>query len=306
MHSYGREHGEIACALRRYEAEFKPTGVAWITSWLYSTLLESKGSCISISLDMGLSKHKACISSSGIVRVEGSSVEFSLEHARPASSDRVIVVESASKIYEVSRRTKRGFYKLKAIDPFKAPTLEISGIHMHRITDTEPWVDSKLKVLDAKVGRNHIVLDTCMGLGYTAIHSILRGARLVVTVEVDDSVFWIAERNPWSRRLADKRVVKLKADVARIVRELPSEVFDRVIHDPPRLTSATGELYSLELYRELYRVLKPRGILYHYTGEPGRHGGPRIVKGVGERLRMAGFDVRFSERTLGYIAFKRP
>lgn len=302
---YEKAYGRIAEIARSYEVEFKPTGVVWITSWLYSTLLEARSSCITVSLDMGISKHRVCINSSGLVRVEGLELEFPLQHSRPSSDDRVVVIEDADRIYEVSKRTNKGFYKLKAIGPFKAPTLEISGIHMHRIVDIDPWLDSRLKVLEARVGRNDAVLDTCTGLGYTAIHSVLRGAGLVVTAEVDDNVVWIAERNPWSRRLADSRIVKLGVDITKAVRELPSEFFDRIIHDPPRLASASGELYSLDFYKELYRVLRPRGILYCYTGEPGRHGGPRIVKGVGERLRMAGFEVRFSRRTLGFVAFKR-
>ena len=49
-----------------------------------------------------------------------------------------------------------------------APTMLISGIPMHRIKDTDPWSDTltKVRALGPVRGR---VLDTSLGLGYTAI-----------------------------------------------------------------------------------------------------------------------------------------
>lgn len=42
------------------------------------------------------------------------------------------------------------------------------------------------------------------------------------------------------------------------------------MHNPPRFSIA-GELYGLDFYRALYRVLRRDGKLFHYTGEPWRH-----------------------------------
>jgi hypothetical protein len=50
-----------------------------------------------------------------------------------------------------------------------------------------------------------------------------------------------------------------------------------------------GELYGEGFYRELLRVLKPGGRLYHYTGAPGRAAGKDIPGGVMRRLLTAGF-----------------
>jgi predicted methyltransferase len=46
------------------------------------------------------------------------------------------------------------------------------------------------------------------------------------------------------------------------------------------------------------------GVLFHYTGEPRLHG-PSIIKGIAERLRIAGFRVLgFDKSALGFIAVK--
>ncbi len=284
---------------------FRRVGAAWFTSWLVEELEKNRGACIKTSLDMGLTWSMVCVSREGLVSGERLGFQVSLDEVKPRGSDRVVVVEKPGVVYEVARWCEEGFYKLKAVAPFKAPTLEIKGIHMHRIVGTDPWSDTRAKILDARIRRGHVVLDTCMGLGYTAIQSVLRGASRVVTIEVDPNVIWVAERNPWSHMLSDDRITLLEGDATRIVSVFPDECFDRIIHDPPRLTGLTGDLYSLEFYQELYRVLKTGGVLYHYTGEPGKHGGISLVKGVGERLRRAGFTVWFSRRSLGYVAVKQ-
>jgi predicted methyltransferase len=40
-------------------------------------------------------------------------------------------------------------------------------------------------------------------------------------------------------------------------------------------------------YRELYCVLKQRGVLFHYTGEPGKHCNFSVVRGVKDRLEKS-------------------
>jgi len=131
------------------------------------------------------------------------------------------------------------YYKLYAPKPYTAPTIEISGIKMHRVVDTTPWRDAYSKVSLLRLRRGERVLDTCTGLGYTAIHSLLRGAE-VVTVEVDRNVLDMAKYNPWSGELADIPIIL--GDVAEVVGDLPSGYFDAVIHDPPRFSRAVEGL----------------------------------------------------------------
>ncbi len=198
-----------------------------------------------------------------------------------------------------------GYARLRCLADCSAPTVEINGIHMHRIEGVDPWRDTLEKVRAARVRPGHRVLDTCTGLGYTAIASARAGASMVVTVEVSEAVLWLAERNPWSRGLGDERITIIHGDVTRVVRLLPAGFFDRVIHDPPRFSRSTGDLYSLSFYRELYRVLRPGGLLFHYTGAPRRRRGVNIAKGVSRRLREAGFTgVRFIDRAAGIVARK--
>jgi predicted methyltransferase len=200
-----------------------------------------------------------------------------------------------------------GYYRLHSPRPGIAPTLLINGIVMHRVAEGwDPLLDARAKVALARPRRGSLVLDTCMGLGYTASEAAARGAR-VVTVEVSRAVLALAEHNPYSSGLASGRVTVLVGDIAQVVEEFREGAFDRVIHDPPRF-SVAGDLYSLEFYRKLYRVLRPGGVLVHYTGMPqrgrGRGHGP-IVRGVMERLRAAGFRVLgFREKALSVVAVK--
>jgi uncharacterized protein len=158
---------------------------------------------------------------------------------------------------------------------------------MHRTKEMTPWPDTvaKLAAIKPLVGR---VLDTTTGLGYTAILAS-RTAQQVLTIERDAGVVAIAEQNPWSRELFDNpRIERRMGDSAEVVPTLPAGSFDRVMHDPPTLALA-GELYGLAFYRELRRVLRPGGRLFHYTGAPGRHRGRDLPAGVAHRLREAGF-----------------
>lgn len=197
---------------------------------------------------------------------------------------------------------KRGehFYKLRGLEVPGPPTLEIDGVHMHRIAGTDPWRDTISKIKYLKIKKGDKVLDTCMGLGYTAIASLRRGAE-VITVEKDENVLELATWNPWSWEL--ERVEVHLDDVFYFIRELKDESVDKVVHDPPVITMA-GKLYSLEFYKELFRVLKPGGRLFHYTGSPKRRSGVDLARGVMERLREAGFEVKRYPEALGVVAYK--
>jgi len=196
------------------------------------------------------------------------------------------------------------YYKLKPIAIDKAPTLEINGIQMHRTVDVDPWTDSMLKVKTLGRLYGYRVLDICTGLGYTAIAEAMLGAREIVTIEIDPNVLLIASMNPWSRGLEDNRIRIILGNAIEVIKLFDEETFDAIIHDPPRFNIA-GELYSLDFYRDLYRVLRRGGKLFHYTGEPGRHTNIDILKGIKNRLYRAGFDeIRWIPRAQGFIAKK--
>ena len=195
------------------------------------------------------------------------------------------------------------FYRLRRVGENIAPTLEIDGIHMHRIEGITPWEDAQRKVLLARVRRGDDVLDTCMGLGYTAIHSALRGAK-VLTVEVDMNVIEMATYNPWSWKLKDLNVKVIHGDICDVVEELEDEAFNRIIHDPPRFSPRTGHLYGRKLYANFYRLLREGGVLYHYVGSPGKARGLNLIRGVANRLREVGFNVKILRDEEAVLAIK--
>ena len=87
-------------------------------------------------------------------------------------------------------------------------------------------------------------------------------------------------------------------------RHLRTTSFSCVIHDPPTIQLA-GDLYSGDYYRELYRILKPRGRLFHYIGDLESASVSRVSRGVIERLHAAGFaTVKKQGEAFGVLAQK--
>jgi predicted methyltransferase len=184
-----------------------------------------------------------------------------------------------------------------------APTMLLAGFFMHRVKGSDPMRDTgeKLATLRPLMGT---VLDTATGLGYTAI-AAARTAIEVTTIELDQTVIEITRRNPWSSELFEAgNIRQVIGDAAALITEMPSAAFERIIHDPPVLALA-GDLYGLAFYRELARVLRPGGRLFHYVGKPDSPSGAKVGRGVVRRLRDAGFErVRPAPAAFGYVAEK--
>jgi len=184
-----------------------------------------------------------------------------------------------------TRRT----YRLLATGLKTAPTAEVGGFRMHRTKGTDPMRDTASNINAVKPIRGSRLLDTCTGLGYTALAAVGAGAAEVHTVEVDGGMRRLRELNPWSSGFTDSRIREVRGDVAAEILGFEDGFFGAAIHDPPSV-SAAGGLYSLEFYRQLRRVLDERGRLFHYVGAPGgRYRGKKILSGVMMRLREAGF-----------------
>ncbi|GBC71925.1 Polyamine aminopropyltransferase [Candidatus Calditenuaceae archaeon HR02] len=264
---------------------------------------ERGGGVVETTIDLWRSREKVEVSGGGVmVRGEAVPVE---DFRRVARDERSVYALVSGELRKVEVRAEH-FYKLVKSGVGHAPTLEIDGIHMHRVKDVYPEEDAYLKVKNASSRlRNSVVLDTCTGLGYTAIWAAKLGASTIITVEKDVNVLKIAEINPWSWELDSGNITIVNDDTSRLIYSLPEEAFHVVIHDPPRFSLA-GELYSGEFYAELFRILRPGGILIHYVGQPGaRSRGLRLYRGVVERLRAAGFEARWSQEQRIVVAYKR-
>ncbi|HEX7373931.1 MAG TPA: hypothetical protein VF277_03095 [Steroidobacteraceae bacterium] len=171
-----------------------------------------------------------------------------------------------------------------------APTFEIDGIKMLPTLRVSPYEDARHKVhMIEPAGKT--VLDTCAGLGYFAGWCRAGGATRVQSFEKNPDVLWLRSLNPWSPP-ADAVLEIEQGDVAVRIADLPSASHDAALHDPPRFGIA-GELYSEAFYRELARVLKPQGKLFHYTGTPNKlTSGRDVPREVAKRLQAAGFRAR--------------
>jgi len=137
--------------------------------------------------------------------------------------------------------------------------------------------------------RGKVILDTCGGLGYFAAWCLQGQAARVLSYEKNPDVIWLRSLNPWSPPAAAELeshsagsssraaaspasaagLTLVRGDVAVEIGSLPDRSFDAVLHDPPRFGIA-GELYSQVFYDHLARVLRPRGMLFHYTGSPNK------------------------------------
>ncbi len=183
------------------------------------------------------------------------------------------------------------------------PSMLIAGFTMHRIVDIDPMQDTlkKIATLTPITGR---VLDTATGLGYTAIEAA-KTAEQVVTIELDPGAQEIARLNPWSRGLFNNpSIQQVMGDAYEVVPTFANDSFSAILHDPP-VFSLAGELYSGAFYRELYRILKRGGKLFHYIGNLDSKSSGTVARGALKRLQESGF-TRVVKRpeAFGVVAYK--
>ena len=196
------------------------------------------------------------------------------------------------------------FYQL--LPTKTVPALRINAVPMHRFAKVDPLEDVKRKIEAAKpYGK---VLDTCMGLGYTAIHSAKRNeVKEVTTIEKDPEVLKLCRLNQASSGLFTNSKIKIiEGDASEKVSEFKGNCFDCIIHDPPTYVVAQ-ELYTRNFYSQLFRILKDGGWLWHYAALPGKAGGKEsgLPKRIISGLEDVGFtEIRHDEYSTGVICLK--
>jgi len=207
------------------------------------------------------------------------------------------------KVQFFSERTGN-FYQL--IPTRTIPVLKINGVPMHRYFRIDPLMDTQLKITAVKPRGN--VLDVCTGLGYTAIYSAKKEyVEEVFTIEKDSEVLKIARMHEASKELFENPKIKIiNKNACLVVRDFDEESFDCIIHDPPTFV-ISPELYHVEFYEELYRVLKKNGVLWHYAPEPGKmksRGDDFVLKLI-LNLNKTGFKkLRKDVKSSGILAIK--
>jgi predicted methyltransferase len=271
------------------------------TAAILSARREGRSSTVT-SLDLGLTQSEVLLQPERVVFPDGQGLSWEYVEEIDESELACFVVEDgvAEKVQRFSEFLNR-FYSLMPTK--RAPTLLVSGISMHRIKGIDPHRDTLLKIatIAPVTGR---VLDTCTGLGYTAIEAA-KTAEQVVTIELDPMVLEVARVNPWSRSLFENPCIQqLVGDSFEEILDFEDGAFARIIHDPPRFSLA-GELYSGAVYRHLFRVLKQRGRLFHYIGDPNSRSGRNVTRGVVRRLQEAGFSrIVRKPRAFGVVAYR--
>ncbi len=183
------------------------------------------------------------------------------------------------------------FYKMIFVETGKPPTVEISGIKMHVTMNSDPAEDTGRKLKTLGKSPRERVLDTCFGLGYTALAlSEIPAVSSVTTVEIDPNMLALASESPWSRAVFDRDDISIKrGDAAEVIATFPDRHFSVIVHDPPRFAMAP-QLYETAFYEHCLRVLESKGKMYHYTGNPNQKTRKTsLPEKTAERLRAAGF-----------------
>jgi hypothetical protein len=256
---------------------------------------------ILVSLDLNLTEKLWPIEKDRLILAPGVSIDRKTLEAEASRQNTIFMFRDHALIPLEIR--SHAYYKLSPTRT--APILEIDGIKMHRSKEMDPLTDAQKKTRMV-VSKGDTVLDTCGGLGYSAFFALDAGAKRVISTEKSSEVIRLRNLNPWLKKWNGNALEFVHADIIQYIDGLESHMFDSVIHDPPRFTSRTGDLYGKKFYDGLFRVMAPRSKLFHYTGMPKKiQTGDRFIVNTVKRLEASGFNaIEFKEDLQGVFAKK--
>ncbi len=247
--------------------------------------IQTKQCSVLLSCDLNLTEIRLCIDGQVLMLDDGATVSLRQLETIAKRKTHIYVHDGLElRLLEI-----RNTNYVKLVPTDTAPYLETSGVKLHISKGICPF-ESAGRMADTVVKKGALVLDTCSGLGYSAIRSAKLGCKQTVTVEINADIMQLRTENPWSLGLyQNDAIIQKHMDSSDFIKTCEDNVFDAVIHDPPRFSLA-GELYAYDFYKQLKRVLKKRGQLFHYTGNPHTvKNGRSFVSGVTKRLYDAGF-----------------
>jgi len=198
------------------------------------------------SIDLALSKTRIKLTADGLCTVHDEDRLLATWDELQMIADKkqgcYALYDDGSKPWHVSTISSSSGIPASLCPPLQAsgaPTMILGGFTMHRIAgdDMNPTVDTAAKLSCFRFFPGASVLDTCMGLGYTALGAARKVGPTgrVVTVEYDVASVEMAAHNPWSKGLFDGTlpVEVHQGDSCEIVRQFPAQTFNFVCHDPP-------------------------------------------------------------------------
>jgi len=256
---------------------------------------------VSLSLDLNLSEKLWQIEADRLILDNDAFIDMKKLESISSFENKIFIFQN-NELIPIEIRSD-AYYKLVPTD--SAPTLEINGIKMHRSKDIDPLTDARLKAQRVVRAKDQ-VLDTCGGLGYSALFALKAGAKKVISTEKSLAVINIRNLNPWLKISSDKRLELIHTDITKEIDGFENGMFNAVIHDPPRFTSATGDLYGRKFYNALFRVMAAHSKLFHYTGSPKKiKKKDNFIKNTMKRLENSGYkDICFYDNLQGIYAEK--
>lgn len=222
------------------------------------------------------------------------------------------VFDDGSKPYYISTLSANTGNPASLCPPLEgpgAPTMILGNFAMHRLVNVNPMADTKHKIsaVANSLFQGCQVLDTCCGLGYTAIEAAGKVGKngKVTTIEYDEASLEMCAYNPWSSQLfsGELPIEIRQGDSCNLVKSIASNSINVIIHDPPARALCRSDLYGLEFYKDLRRVLTSNGIMFHYIGNPDSKESGRLYSGITKRLLEAGFrSVKPFPKAFGLVA----
>ncbi|MDD4954613.1 MAG: MnmC family methyltransferase [Candidatus Omnitrophica bacterium] len=258
-------------------------------------LKQPSGSCFKIKTDFGLKEIDACVAEE-TVTFESTNV-ISIKEKIKENFCYLVNDNKIEPLAYFSEETNR-FYKLTPTGDW--PTISIGSVPMHKLSSPKKDTENKIELIKPF----GFLLDTCMGLGYSAILSA-KSATNVITFEKDENVYELAKLNPLSQALFFSQNIEIRReDVAKGIKTFSENHFDCIIHDPPTFKLAP-ELFTEGFYGELLRVLKKNARLFHYTPLYKISQGYDFPSKIEKKLKKAGFKILEFKPGKGGIVCKK-